>query len=235
LSLDDRDRALLEIEEATKLKVRAFWIPAAHAGEKSPGHPDFDPIWRRLSVLNIPFLLHIGLGTRVLPSGYANNGKPAPKDIHGGGENIRVKDYLVLSFAAQMFLSALVFDGVFDRFPSLRGGAIELGASWVPDLLSRLDRGARLFSKTDPSVKALSLAPSEYIRRQFKFTPFPGEDVGRLVKEAGADLFMFSSDYPHPEGTDDPIGRFEKTIGDLTEAEKSRFYSQNFEAMMGLS
>src|SRR6266480_2835297 len=108
---------------------------------------------------------------------------------------------MVLSFAPQMFLAALVFDGVFDRFPKLRGGAIELGASWVPDLLVRLDRGLRLFSKTDSSIGALSLAPSEYIRRQFKFTPFPGEDVGKLLRETGAELFMFSSDYPHPEGT----------------------------------
>jgi predicted TIM-barrel fold metal-dependent hydrolase len=232
LSLDDRDRALREVEEALKLKIGALWIPAAPAGERSPGHVDFDPIWRRLSATGLPFVLHIGLGTRVLPKGYEVNGKPAPKDIHGGGENIRVKDYMVLSFAPQMFLSALVFDGVFERFPTLRGGAIELGASWVPDFLQRLDRGARLFSRGDPGIAALSLRPSEYIRRQFKFTPFPGEDVGKLVREAGVELFMFSSDYPHPEGTDDPIGRFEKTLSDLTEEEKRLFYSRNFDTLM---
>jgi uncharacterized protein len=132
-----------------------------------------------------------------------------------------------------MFLSALVFDGVFERFPALRGGAIELGASWVPDLLHRLDRGARLFSKSDPSLAGLALRPSEYIRRQIKFTPFPGEDVGKLIKEAGSDFFMFSSDYPHPEGTEDPIGRFEKTLFDLPEGDRDRFYSKNFEAMLG--
>jgi hypothetical protein len=115
----------------------------------------------------------------------------------------------------------------------LRGGAIELGASWVPDFLSRLDRGARLFSKSDPNLAALSLKPSEYLRRQFKFTPFPGEDVGKFIRDAGPELFMFSSDYPHPEGTEDPIGRFEKTLGGLTEAEKVPFYSKNFEEIFG--
>jgi predicted TIM-barrel fold metal-dependent hydrolase len=235
VSLDDPDRALAEVDEGIRLKVGAFWIPAAPAGERSPGHPDLDPIWRRLSEAAIPFVLHIGLGTRVLPQAYQANGKPLPKDIHGGGENIRVKEYMVLSFAPQMFLASMVFDGVFDRFPKLRGGAIELGASWVTDFLVRLERGARLFSKTDPNITALSLQPSEYIRRQFKFTPFPGEDVGKLVKETGAELFMFSSDYPHPEGTEDPIGRFEKTLTGVTEEEKGRFYSKNFEAMMGLS
>jgi uncharacterized protein len=233
ISLDSPERAVIEIDEAIKLKVGAFWIPASPVGERSPGHPDFDPVWRRLSDAGIPFVLHIGLANRVLPKAYENNGKPLPKDIHSGGENIRVKDYMVINFAPQMFLSALVFDGVFERFPMLRGGAIELGASWVPDFLSRLDRGARLFSKSDPNLGALSLKPSEYLRRQFKFTPFPGEDVGKFIRDAGPELFMFSSDYPHPEGTEDPIGRFEKTLGGLTEDEKVPFYSKNFEEMFG--
>ena len=68
--------------------------------------------------------------------------------------------------------------------------------------------------------------------RAVKFTPFPGEDVGRLIRDAGAELFMFSSDYPHPEGTDDPIGRFERTFKDISEEAKTKFYSENFQVMM---
>jgi predicted TIM-barrel fold metal-dependent hydrolase len=66
-----------------------------------------------------------------------------------------------------------------------------------------------------------------------KFTPFPGEDVGRMIHDAGPELFLFSSDYPHPEGTDDPIGRFERTMTGLTDDTKERFYHRNFDAMMG--
>jgi hypothetical protein len=57
---------------------------------------------------------------------------------------------MVLPFAPQMFLSALVFDGVFERFPDLRGGVIELGAGWVPDFLRRLDMAQKVFRKSDP-------------------------------------------------------------------------------------
>ena len=56
-------------------------------------------------------------------------------------------------------------------------------------------------------------------------------DQGR----AGADLFMFSSDYPHPEGTNDPIGRFERTMGALTDDARTAFYSKNFEQMMQIA
>jgi hypothetical protein len=101
---------------------------------------------------------------------------------------------MVLSFAPQMFLSAMVFDGVFERFPALRGGVIELGAGWVPEFLRHLDLAQRTFRKSDPQVAGPSLKPSDYIRRQVRFTPFPGEDVGRMIRDAGPELFLFSSD-----------------------------------------
>jgi uncharacterized protein len=165
---------------------------------------------------------------------YENNGRPRPKDITGaeGGENLRVRDFMLLSVGPQQFLTALVFDGVFARFPRLRGGVIELGAGWVPEYLRTLDLSQKIFKRTDPSVEALPLRASDYIRRAVKFTPFPGEDVGRLIRDAGAGLFMFSSDYPHPEGTDDPIGRFERTFNGITEEAKNKFYSENFQELM---
>ncbi|HEV2365474.1 MAG TPA: amidohydrolase family protein [Caulobacteraceae bacterium] len=231
--LADPARALAEVEAGLEMGVGAFWVPASPGGDKSPGHPDFDPIWARLQEAKIPFVLHIGAGTRVLPKAYEKNGRPRPTDLLGGGENLRVKDYMVLPFAPQMFLSAMVFDGVLERFPNLKGGVIELGAGWVGDFLRRLDLAHRVFRKSDPAVSGLSLKPSDYIRRQVKFTPFPGEDVGQMIREAGADLFLFSSDYPHPEGTTDPIGRFERTLEGIGEDAKERFYRANFEEMIG--
>ena len=127
-------------------------------------------------------MLHIGAGSRVLPPAYTNNGKPRAPDLHGGGENLRFKDYVVLPHSAEMFLAALVYDGLFDRLPELRGGVIEYGAYWVPGFLRQMDMGARSFGRTDPYLQALSAKPSEIIRRQVKFTPFPGEDAGYLIK-----------------------------------------------------
>lgn len=233
VSLADPARALEELEKGASSGIGAFWIPAAPAGGRSPGHPNHDPIWRALAERKIPFVLHIGAGTRVLPKAYENNGRPRPTDLLGGGENLRVKDYMTLAFAPQMFLSAMIFDGVFERFEALRGGVIELGAGWVGGFLRQLDLAQRTFRKTDPAVAALSLRPSDYMRRQVRFTPFPGEDVGQMIRDAGPELFLFSSDYPHPEGTNDPIGRFERTFAGIDEAARTLFYSGNFLHMMG--
>jgi hypothetical protein len=45
---------------------------------------------------------------------------------------------------------------------------------------------------------------------------------------------MFASDYPHHEGTDDPISRFENTMNEVSEGQKSKFYSENFIQLMQL-
>jgi predicted TIM-barrel fold metal-dependent hydrolase len=233
--LEDPERAREEIVNAAKFGCKALWLGAAPAGDRSPGHPDLDIVWQTMVEHDLPFMLHVGGGTRVLPKSYENNGQPRPTDWLGGGENLRVKDYMVLSFAPQMFLSAMVFDGVFERFPALRGGVIELGGGWVPQFLRNLDAGQRMFKKSDPQVGQLALRASDYIRRQVKFTPFPGEDIGHMIREAGSELFLFSSDYPHPEGGKDPIRKFEDTMEGIASDAKERFYRTNFEQMMGVA
>jgi predicted TIM-barrel fold metal-dependent hydrolase len=235
LSLADPARCIEEMKEGVRLGCGAFWVPGMPVGDKSPGHPDFDGIWQTFCDLNVPFMLHVGPNSPTKLPAYENNAKPRPKDITGAeqGENLRVRDFMLLSVGPQQFLTALVFDGVFERFPKLRGGVIELGAGWVPQFLRTLDMSQRIFKRTDESVAALPLKASDYIRRAVKFTPFPGEDVGRMIRDAGPDLFLFSSDYPHPEGTDDPIGRFERTFTDISEEAKDKFYYRNFQNMMG--
>jgi predicted TIM-barrel fold metal-dependent hydrolase len=234
VALDNPTRALEEVNAAIKAGNRAISVSAGPAGEMSPGHPDLYPVWARLEETGIPFMLHIGVGTKTQPMAFRNNGRERAPDLHGGGENLRFADYIMLSFAPQVWLTAMVYDGIFERFPNLRGGIIESGAGWAPEFLRELDLGLKSFGRTDPYLKAMQMKPSEQIRRAVKFTPFPGEDAGRMIADGGADLFMFSSDYPHPEGTNDPKGRFERTMGGIGEDAMDRFYRRNFAEMMGL-
>jgi hypothetical protein len=53
-----------------------------------------------------------------------------------------------------------------------------------------------------------------------------------MTEQCGDDLFLFSSDYPHPEGTKNPIERFESNMGAMTDAQRDRFYRGNYEEMM---
>jgi len=83
--LDDPERALAEVDAAIKAGCGAIWMPAAPAGERSPGHPDLDPVWRRMSEAGVPFMLHVGAASPSLPPAYHKNGHPRPKDWLGGG------------------------------------------------------------------------------------------------------------------------------------------------------
>ena len=197
----------------------------------SPTHPDYDGVWATLAERNVPFMLHVGGGGRPVPRAFHRNDRPVT-DFLGGGENIRSKDYMGLFHGPEIFLSALVLDGVLERHPGLRGGCIEQGAMWVVPWLKRLDLARRTFGRTEPDL-ALPLAPSQYVHRQLWFTPFPTEPVGWLIEQAGDDLFLFSSDFPHPEGGRDPLARFAETTGDTSADALERFYSTNFADMMG--
>lgn len=232
--LHDARLAAAEARRAIDEGCGAILLLSGPAGDRSPGHPDFDPFWACVSERNIPFMLHIGKGTMTQPEAFRNNGRKRAPDLHGGGENLRFCDYIMLWYAPQIVLTAMIYDGVFERFPTLRGGVIESGAGWVPDFLRQLDLAHGVFSRTDPYLRELSLKPSDYIRRAVKFTPFPQEDVGHMIRDAGPDLFMFSSDYPHPEGTTNPLERFDKSVAGLDEVVKDKFFRVNFEAMMGM-
>jgi predicted TIM-barrel fold metal-dependent hydrolase len=199
----------------------------------SPTHPALNGVWARLQDANVPFMLHGGSGGPLLPKVYAKNGRPPVKDfLGGGGENVSSKDYMVAHYSSEMFLSAMVLDGVFEQFPRLRGGCIEQGAMWVVPWLKRLDITQEVFSRHEP-VLALPLKASEYVRRQLKFTPFPIEPVGWMIEQAGEELFLFSSDYPHIEGGRNPLARFESSMKGSREVAKERFYASNFAEMMG--
>jgi predicted TIM-barrel fold metal-dependent hydrolase len=237
--LNDPARACAELDAALELGCRAIHVPSDAPGGNSrgfsPAHVDLDPFWARLAESGAPVVLHIG-GGKLLPRAYHENGHPRPKDWLGGGENLRAKDFPAIHHSPANFLTAMILDGIFDRHPELQCGAIELGASWVPPLLRNLDYAFDNFGKNEPMLQALSMKPSDYVRRQVKFTPFPFEDVGWLVDQCGEELFLFSSDYPHPEGGRDPIKRFETSFeaAGIGPDARSRFYASNFEELMGL-
>jgi predicted TIM-barrel fold metal-dependent hydrolase len=232
--LVDADRALVEAREAIKLGCGAILVPSAPPRDKSPTHPDFHPLWALLQETGVPFMTHVGGGGRSLRPAFHKNGKPPTTDHLGGGENIRSKDYMSLHFSPEIFVACMVLDGIFEQFPGLRGGCIEQGAMWVIPLLKRLDLAQDSFQKNEPALR-LPMKASEYVRRQLKFTPFPNEDAGWMIEQGGEELLLFSTDYPHPEGTRDPFNRFESSLSEISERAKERFYSRNFAEMMRLS
>ncbi len=233
LPLNDPERARATLERALADGVAALWVPSDAPGDFSPAHVDLDPVWARLAEARVPFVLHVG-GGKLLPKAFHRNGLPRPKDWLGGGENLRAKDFPVLHHSPERFLACMALDGVFERHPDLRGAAIELGATWVPGLLRNVDHADHNFSKFEPALQELSLKPSEYLRRQVRFTPFPFEDTAWLIEQCGPELLMFSTDYPHPEGGRRPFEAFGDAVVGFDEPTRERFFWRNGAELLGL-
>jgi predicted TIM-barrel fold metal-dependent hydrolase len=89
------------------------------------------------------------------------------------------------------------------------------------------------FVRHEERLRALSLGPTEYVRRQVRVTPYPTEDVGWIIEQSAPEVCMFSSDYPHVEGGRRPLERFEASLADTDDTSQRRFYCDNFLDLMG--
>ena len=228
VTLDDVEAACREIRACKELGLAAIWIPADAPGGRSPGHSMHEPIWALLAETGLPFILHVGSAPLAIGDDWVNDGRTDTVYSRGGPEIIGSKDLTVIHHASQRFISTLVLDGVLEAHPQLRGGVIEIGAGWVPDMIRRLDYAADIWSRSEPQLARFTRTPSEQIQAQLRFTPYPFEDVAQIVSESCAELYMFSSDYPHAEGGRDPIGRFARSTAALTAEDQAKFFATNF-------
>lgn len=226
-----RSRVVEIAREAIALGAKGLMIPSRVPKSHSPSHIDFDPLWALAQEAGLPILFHVG-GEAKMDSAYFENGLPRVLDFHGGAENFTSLSFMAIPTSIWQTLPALIFDGVFDRFPDLKFGAIELGAGWLPSLMQFMDSGAAAFAKEE-RLKKLSAKPSDILKRQFFATPYPHENVGWIVENLGEDVCMFSSDYPHIEGGRNPLKRFNESLEGSSERAKRRFYRDNFIEMMG--
>jgi predicted TIM-barrel fold metal-dependent hydrolase len=231
--LTDIDRAVTAAGEAIAAGAAALLVPSACPPDHSPSHIGLDRVWAQAAEAHIPVVFHVGGGGRLLDPAYFRNGRPTPPDFHGGDENFRSVDFMGIPFPPMQTIATLIFDGVLERFPDLRIGVIEQGASWVPGWMRQMDAAMDAFVRLEERLQQLSLRPSEYVRRQVRVTPYPMEDVGWIVDQAGPEVVLFSSDYPHVEGGRRPIEHFEASLGDRDETVRQAFYADNFVDLMG--
>jgi uncharacterized protein len=233
IPLADFDRVETATDEALDLGCAALMIASACPKGHSPSHIGLDPLWTKAQEAQVPVVFHVGGGGQLLDPNYFENGLPAVPDFHGGAENFRSVDYMAIPYPPMQTLATMILDGVLERFPELRIGVIEQGASWVPGWMRSMDSAATAFVKNEERLQKLSLKPGEYVQRQVRVTPYPHEDAGWCIEQAGEEVMLFSSDYPHVEGGRNPLGRFERSLADVSDTGRQRFYCDNFVDLMG--
>ncbi|MDP3950425.1 MAG: amidohydrolase family protein [Microbacterium sp.] len=187
-NIAEPERAAREIETwAGHDKYKQILIHA----EPRPawGHPKYDPVWAAAVKHDIPVSCHLGRGKHNLlpmsPVGFMTYNH----------------DFMVTySMLAANQVMSLIFDGVFDRFPTLRIVFIEHAYSWILPLMWRMDA----IHEARGNELGLKKKPSDYVRDNIWFTTQPLDspedklELTNALEWMEADkILLFSSDYPH--------------------------------------
>jgi hypothetical protein len=93
---------------------------------------------------------------------------------------------MAIPTAPMQTIATLIFDGVLDRFPTLKLGVIEQGASWVPSWMRFMDSAFEAFRKNEERL-AEARAAAERVRAPLgPRDALPAEDVGWIDRATPA-------------------------------------------------
>ncbi|WP_165692533.1 amidohydrolase family protein, partial [Mycolicibacterium conceptionense] len=153
------------------------------------GDPKYDPIWAAATKHDITVSCHLSRGE------YDELPLP-PVGLPSYNHDFMVTYSLL---AANQVMS-LIFDGVFDRFPTLRIVFVEHAFTWILPLMWRMDA----IYEARKSWMDIKRKPSEYVKDHIKFTTQPldyPEDKTELSRAFEwmecEKILLYSSDYPH--------------------------------------
>lgn len=137
--------------------------------------PYFFPIYEEAGALGLPLCIHTG---HPLPGHEWDRGFP-----------------IMYSFGA------LVSAGIPKRFPKLRFGFIEAGASWIPYAISQLGAQKRVTLRGQKSrlPHLYELEPELFRANRLFVTMDPIDDIESLLKFGTEDSLMIGTDYSHTD------------------------------------
>lgn len=231
----DPQWAMEELDRVLKIgEVGAVVLPCVKPpGGVSPAHSTWDPFWARLQEANVAATIHLGGGGLIsmrdpdpmLPDrawGNAESLIVMPAERGGGEEAVSPYFLLVAHIPAEIFLQTMVMGRVFERFPRLRFGIFEFGTAWVGPCVERMDMWAGFQARV--LGRKFEMMPSEYIKRNVRVSPFFHEDIATQFERYGLEeIYCYSTDFPHFEGSKDPIGKFRERL-----QHKSAEYQEDF-------
>jgi len=188
VSIEAPELAAAEIE---KWAEHPYMAQVLIRAEPRPawGHPMYNPIWAAATKYDIPVSCHLGRGQfetlPMPPVGF-------PSYNH---------DFMVTySLLAANQVMSMIFDGLFDRFPTLKIVFVEHAFTWILPLMWRMDA----IYEARKGWLDLKRKPSEYVKDHIKFTTQPldyPEDKTELMRAFDwmecEKILLFSSDYPH--------------------------------------
>lgn len=218
LEYGDLDFVVAELTRMRARGGRIFLVPAYPVNGVPPSHSSWDRVWAAACDLAMTPMLHTGFERMSFDPGWANqNGDPTLLRMLGGAHR---------HVAPTTLINALIYSGVFERFPRLTLLLAEVGTGWLPFLHREIDDRIAPVAELFVGKWTQPLKPSEYLARNVKATPLSGGNdspLAKIMSELPDETLVFSSDFPHFEGFTDPIGHYRDALARLTVAQREKF------------
>jgi uncharacterized protein len=150
-------------------------------GDRSLAEPWFFPVYEEASRLNMPMCIHTGPGSPTISSVIDNR-------IGGSFPGVRMLPLIAFQ--------NLVTNRIPEKFPDLRIGFIETGASWVPYVLHYVERDWH----RKKTLQDAHLGPELFRDYRIFVACESDEDIPYLAGYIGEDNLISGSDYGHHQG-----------------------------------
>jgi len=182
VSLQHPELAAEELEFAVEnLGLRGAAVGGNVNGEV-PSSPRFDPFWAKVEELNVPVFTHPSNASYLVNEG----------GLDGRGD---LGNIVGNPLETTVFLSRLIFDGTFDRFPGAKVCAAH-GGGYLPSYSGR----SEVACDVRPDAEcANQKRPRDYLKTNIFVDSmvFTDEGLRHLVAEMGASQVVYGTDMPY--------------------------------------
>jgi len=220
LPFQDPERAVIELRRAVReLGCRGAVVRTT--GLRLPlGHTFYDPIYREAESLGCALAVHGTNGAEELASGSFETFT----EVH------------TVSFPVGILVqfSSMIYQGVPARFPKLRLAFLEIGSTWLPYWLDRMDEHWKKRGKIETPF--LKQSPSDCVREHPIFFSFEAEEslLPETFHYVGENHFVYATDIPHWDCEFPANLREIQDHKDFSEQTKNKILYENVKALYGI-
>jgi len=220
LPFQDPESAVVELRRAVReLGCRGAVVRTT--GLRLPlGHKFYDPIYREAETLGCALAVH---------------GTNSAEELASGAFETFTEVHTV-SFPVGIFVqfSSMIYHGVPARFPKLRLAFLEIGSTWLPYWLDRMDEHWEKRGKIE--TPALKQRPSDCVRQHPIFFSFEAEEtlLPETFKYVGENHFVYATDIPHWDCEFPANLHHTQQRTDLSDETKNKILYDNVNALYGI-
>ncbi|MGY9004816.1 MAG: amidohydrolase family protein [Alphaproteobacteria bacterium] len=221
LPMCDPQAAAAELEYASnELGLKGFEV-VTDGLPFGLGDPFYDPVYEVAEKCGATIGIH---GTRHWAHEWGANKLKTFAEVHAYG----------FAAGAMLHFTSVMCQGLTIRFPKLKMGFLEVGATWLPYFLDRLDEHWE--KRAEVEMPLLKKKPSDIFRESSLKVSIEGKEtlLSETIDFVGAQHLVYATDVPHWDGEFPENLEEIRATNTLTDAQKQALLYDNTKELFSL-